>query len=64
MASKTNLDSEVQTNQVNDMDAHPLEEMDSHGVVVKLKWRGTSQDQMDMVMLGRHQTLRVREDPS
>ena len=41
--------------------AHQLDDMDPHGVLVKPKWQGTSQDRIDMVTLGRHQTLRVRE---
>lgn len=37
-----------------------MDEMDPTGVLVKPKWRGTSQDKMDMETLGRHQVLRVR----
>ena len=39
---------------------HAMEELDHTGVLVKPKWRGTSQDKMDMEVLGRHQVLRVR----
>ena len=39
----------------------PSDVLDPTGVVVKPKWRGTSQDMLDMETLGRHQVLRVRE---
>lgn len=38
----------------------PMEDMDPTGVLVKPKWRGTSQDKTDMQTLGRNQVLRVR----
>ena len=44
-----------------DADHHPMDELDPTGVVVKPKWRGTSQDKLDMETLGRHQVLRVRD---
>ena len=54
-------DSKVQTYVVND-DAthHPMDDLDPTGVLVKPKWRGTSQDKTDMETLGRNQVLRVR----
>ena len=39
-------------------DNHSIELPDT-GVLVKPKWRGTSQDKADMQILGRHQVLRV-----
>lgn len=45
-------------NKEHDVDTHQLDEIDPHGVSVKPKWRGTSQDKLDMLTLGRHQTLR------
>lgn len=40
-------------------DTHPMDQLDPTGVLVKPKWRGTSQDKTDMEVLGRHQVLRV-----
>lgn len=53
-------DDKVHTYVVNDDAEHlPMDELDPTGVLVKPKWRGTSQDKMDMETLGRHQVLRV-----
>lgn len=43
-----------------DADRTPMDNIDPTGVLVKPKWRGTSQDKVDMETLGRHQVLRVR----
>jgi hypothetical protein len=49
------------TTQVRDMDkGYEMETMDK--VVVKEKYRGTSNDRHDMQVLGRIQELRVRKD--
>ena len=44
-----------------DAERATMDEIDPTGVLVKPKWRGTSQDKMDMETLGRHQVLRVRQ---
>lgn len=46
------------------VDNHPMDQLDPTGVLVKPKWRGTSQDKVDMETLGRHQVLRVRRRQS
>lgn len=43
-----------------DDDTHLMDDLDPTGVLVKPKWRGTSQDKIDMETLGRNQVLRVR----
>lgn len=45
----------------NDVDQHPMDELDTTGVLVKPKWRGTSHDKTEMETLGRKQVLRVRK---
>ena len=58
-------DIDVKTHVVNhDVDYYPPDQVDQTGVLVKPKWRGTSQDKMDMETLGRHQVLRVRRQTS
>ena len=56
------LKSDFQTQRIASdvLDPHRFDEIDRHDTVVKLKWRGTSQDKLDMATIGRHQTLRVR----
>ncbi len=54
-------DNKVETYAVkNGVDQHPMDELDHTGVLVKPKWRGTSQDKTEMETLGRNQVLRVR----
>lgn len=54
-------DGNVQSHVVQgDDDAHPMDDLDPTGVLVKPKWRGTPQDKLDMGTLGRNQVLRVR----
>ena len=56
------LKSDFQTQRIASdvLNPHRFDEIDRHDTVVKLKWRGTSQDKLDMATIGRHQTLRVR----
>lgn len=43
-----------------DVMQYGTDQKDPTGVIVKPKWRGTSQDIMDMEVLGRRQVVRVR----
>lgn len=53
-------DEQIRSYTINDdADVLPMDQLDPTGVLVKPKWRGTSDDQMDMEVLGRHQVLRV-----
>ncbi len=61
MDTKEEKLNDVQTYAIDDnMHDHPMDQLDPTGVLVKPKWRGTSQDKVDMETLGRHQVLRVR----
>lgn len=58
MDLKKGFKNNVQTSQSNDDgDIYPMN--DVTGAIVKPKWRGTSQDKVDMETLGRCQVLRV-----
>lgn len=52
---------DMKENPANDeMDDCSTELSDPTGIDVKPKWRGTTQDKLDMNALGRYQVLRVR----
>ena len=60
MDTKAEWHESVQTDGINNnVDNTAVGQLDSTGVLVKPKWRGTSQDKTDMETLGRHQVLRV-----
>ena len=60
MDTKAEWHESIQTNGISDNVEHDAAgQLDSTGVLVKPKWRGTSQDKTDMETLGRHQVLRV-----
>ncbi|KAL8787185.1 MAG: hypothetical protein Q9195_007876 [Heterodermia aff. obscurata] len=59
MDTKAECDESIQTDGINDNVGHNgASQLDSTGVLVKPKWRGTLQDKTDMDTLGRHQVLR------
>lgn len=61
MDTKENWHNDVETQVIDDdADLNPMDQLDPTGVLVKPKWRGTSQDRLDMETLGRQQVLRVR----
>ena len=60
MDTKAECHGNVKAHGINDnADGDPVDQSDPTGVLVKPKWRGTSQDKTDMEALGRHQVLRV-----
>ena len=60
METKAKFQESVQTEGKNDnVQDNGVGQLDSTGVLVKPRWRGTSQDKTDMETLGRHQVLRV-----
>ena len=60
MDTKAEWHGSIQTNGISDTVEHDAAgQLDCTGVLVKPKWRGTSQDKTDMETLGRHQVLRV-----
>ena len=60
MDTKAEWHDNVRTDEINDNgDQSGTGQLDPTGVLVKPKWRGTSQDKTDMEILGRHQVLRV-----
>lgn len=62
MDSKEDGQNNVQSWVVNDdEDQDAMDTVGRTGVLVKLKWRGTSQDKIDMEVMGRHQVLRVSD---
>ena len=60
MDTKAEWHEGIQTNGISDNVEHDAAgQLDSTGVLVKPKWRGTYQDKTDMETLGRHRVLRV-----
>ncbi|CAF9924971.1 MAG: hypothetical protein HETSPECPRED_005709 [Heterodermia speciosa] len=64
MDTKAEWHDNVRTDEINDnVDQRSgTGQLDPTGVLVKPKWRGTSQDKTDMEVLGRHQVLRGHSD--
>ena len=60
MNTEKRSDSNAQTSTIKDAsEVHVSNYLDPASVLVKPKWRGTSEDKDDMITLGRHQVLRV-----
>lgn len=60
MDTKESSDDNAQTPAIKvDSEIGVSECLDPTGVLVKPKWRGTSEDKVDMATLGRSQVLRV-----